>query len=231
MFAALTNSARKARTAQAAPLATGIVRLDRLLDGGFPRAAVTEILPAAEGRGEVEMILPALAELGSACWILPVLGSFEPFAPALEEAGIDLTAQLFLVPGSAREAFRTAEKAAASGEAGAVVAWLPPLAPEEDERAMNRLALAAELSGTCVFVYRPASMICARSPAKIRLQLSPAGGVESRVRATLRRTFFDAVKAETMTLLPQDEIRAVVDAAGKPLGCTDSPALAAGFGI
>ena len=122
MFAALTNSARKARTAQAAPLATGIVRLDRLLDGGFPRAAVTEILPAAEGRGEVEMILPALAKLGSACWILPVLGSFEPFAPALEEAGIDLTAQLFLVPGSAREAFRTAEKAAASGEAGAVVA-------------------------------------------------------------------------------------------------------------
>ena len=86
MLAALTNSARKARTAQAAPLATGIVRLDRLLDGGFPRAAVTEILPAAEGRGEVEMILPALAELGSTCWILPVLGSFEPFAPALEGA-------------------------------------------------------------------------------------------------------------------------------------------------
>src|ERR671932_1471839 len=78
---------------QAQTVATGYADLDaELLGGGWPTAALSEILCQAEGIGELSLVTPALATLTAAgkravCLSPPHL----PYAPALGAAGIDLT--------------------------------------------------------------------------------------------------------------------------------------------
>lgn len=105
-------------------------------------------------------------------WILPPQG-FTPYAPAFEAAGIDLSRQLFVVPASPEEAFRCAEAAVTSGEADAVVAWLAPLARDEDRRAVSRLALACTSRNVVLFGIRPASLACLPLTADLRVQFPP----------------------------------------------------------
>ncbi len=176
-----------AAPAAGSPLvSSAIPDLDALLGGGFPRGALTEILSAAPGRGELQIILAPAAALGPTLWVLPSTDIFELSAPAMEAAGIDLSAQLFCVPRSPAEAFGTAVRAAAEHAVSAVAAWLPPLASLDDRRAMRKLALAASSSGCTVFALRPAVMSCCASEAALRLQISPAPGASLRslVRAT-----------------------------------------------
>ena len=91
-------------------LACGIREIDDLLDGGFPKAGLTEILAPASRRGEVRMLLGAVSHAASAVWVLPERG-FEPFLPAFEAFGIDISRELFVVPPTAEEAFDAAELA------------------------------------------------------------------------------------------------------------------------
>ena len=114
-------------------LACGIREIDDLLEGGFPKAGLTEIMVPASRRGEVRMLLGAVSHAASAVWVLPERG-FEPFLPAFEAFGIDMSRELFVVPPTAEEAFDAAELALSSGEAEAVVAWLPALSPSRDRR-------------------------------------------------------------------------------------------------
>ena len=105
------------KTAEAGDrLASGIREIDDLLDGGFPKAGLTEILVPASRRGEVRMLLGAVSHAASAVWVLPERG-FEPFLPAFEAFGIDISQELFVVPPTAEEAFDAAELALSSGEA------------------------------------------------------------------------------------------------------------------
>src|SRR5258708_29490607 len=59
--------------------------------GGWPAGALTEILPAHEGIGELRLLGPALAGLSQRglrlAWIAP---PHLPYAPALAAAGIDI---------------------------------------------------------------------------------------------------------------------------------------------
>lgn len=169
-------------------VASGVALLDRMLPEGLPTAGFTEVLSSAAGRPEFRMMLAAAARLGSCVWVLPAEG-FEPFAPAFEATGVDLTRQLFVVPPSPEAAFEAAREAAASGEARAVFAWLPPLAPEADRRAVRRLALAAETCGTAVYAVRPAALACLPAAGEVRLQLTPAGRTTLRVRVLKRGTY------------------------------------------
>lgn len=171
------------RTSDVAVVPSGIPEVDRLLKGGFPRGGMTEILPVRQGYGELRLILGAVARLGRACWILSGSSDVEPYAPALTQAGIDISEQLFAVPASPEEAFWCAEHAAASGETDAVVAWLTPLTREKDSAALRRLHLAAARTGTTIFLFRPYGMSCVASPAELRLQLMP--GIRAD-RVTLR---------------------------------------------
>ena len=77
---------------------TGHAALDAVLPGGgWPEAALTELLIAADGLGEISLLLPTLARLTRAgrpvVWVDP---PDRPYAPALARAGVEL-AQLHIV--------------------------------------------------------------------------------------------------------------------------------------
>lgn len=153
-------------------VATGFAALDELLPGGgWPRGALTEILPAREGIGELRLLMPALARLSAEDgWLVWVAPPYLPYAPAIAAAGVRLKRMLVAHPGSVADAWWTAEQALRSGACGAVLAWLG--AP--DERRMRRLQLAAEAGKGCAVLFRSARAIQERSPAALRLHLEPA---------------------------------------------------------
>ena len=190
-----------ADASQSPRIASDIDALDALLSGGFPKAGLTELLPAAGARGEVDCVLGALAKLGRTVWVLPTECTYVPNGALLRARGMELSEQLFVVPSSAEEAFDTAVRAAASGEARAVIAWLPSLTTAEDFRAMRRLALASETAGIPVFVIRPAAMACTNSPAKLRLQLFRADRPNAvRVRANMESPLMPIVREAVVGL-------------------------------
>ncbi|MCP4042167.1 MAG: SOS cell division inhibitor SulA, partial [Gammaproteobacteria bacterium] len=73
-------------------LATGFTGLDAALPGGgWPVGALTEIFTAGDGIGELRLIMPALARLSSeGRWIVWVTPPYIPYAPALQQEGMDL---------------------------------------------------------------------------------------------------------------------------------------------
>src|SRR5262249_9708741 len=73
-------------------LPTGFPALNaELPGGGWPMAALTEILPEHEGIGEVRLLAPALAHLSTTGrWLAWIAPPYVPYAPALQAAGIDL---------------------------------------------------------------------------------------------------------------------------------------------
>ncbi|MDO5531948.1 hypothetical protein [Sutterella sp.] len=183
-FAASRSEAEK-------PIATGIECVDSLLEGGFPRRGVTEILVSGAHHGEVQMLIGALSHVPTGVWVLPSKGS-APFAPALQAAGADPDRQIFVIPATPAEAFEAAEMAAASGETAAVVAWLPALNPEADRIAIRRIALAAQTTGTAVFLIRPACLACLPLAGSMRVLVTPARDASVRVRSVVRRTWSTA---------------------------------------
>lgn len=163
-------------------LACGIPEVDALLEGGLPSKGLTEIFVSGARRGEVRMLLGAVSRAPSAVWVLPERG-FEPFLPAFEALGIDISRELFVIPPSAEEAFDAAELALASGEARVVTAWLPALSPEQDRLRLRRLALAAETRGAALFAIRPSALACLAPQGSLRLLFMPQGAGKIRIRA------------------------------------------------
>jgi cell division inhibitor SulA/protein ImuA len=154
-------------------LSSGYPALDRELPGGgWPAGALTEIVGARRGIGELQLLLPALAALTSAgkrvVWLAP---PHLPYPPALAAAGIDL-AQLALVraPGR-RDALWAAEQALRAGSCHALLAWLRHARFAD----LRRLAVAAEASRAFVALFRPQEAAGEPSPACLRLALEPAG--------------------------------------------------------
>ncbi|MEX6501336.1 translesion DNA synthesis-associated protein ImuA [Pseudomonas zhanjiangensis] len=145
---------------------TGHAALDALLPtGGWPESALSEILCAAEGCGELRLLWPTLARLSaSGERIVLVAPPHVPYAPAWQAAGVDLRA-LALIQASGREALWAAEQCLRSGSCGAVLCWLP----QADDRALRRLQVAAETGQTLAFAYRPLAAALNPSPAALRL--------------------------------------------------------------
>jgi len=165
-------------------LPTGFAALDRELPGGgWPAGALTELLGARAGIGELQLVLPALAALSWAgkriVWLAP---PHLPYAPALAAAGIDL-AQLALVraPGR-RDALWAAEQVLRAGSCHALLAWFPNARYEE----LRRLAVAAEASRAWVALFRPPQAAPGASPAALRMLLEPSSN-EISVRILKRR--------------------------------------------
>jgi protein ImuA len=203
-------------------ISTGVPEADALLGGGFPKGEMTEILCADPGRGELRLLFPALRAARHACWILRSASDFEPYAPALEAAGIDAAEQLFAVPASPEEAFWCAEHAASSGGADLIVAWLPPLSPRQDYLAMQRVQMAAHAAGATVFAFRPYVMSGASSPAKLRVQITPKNGALA-MRAALEGGLFGRSAAIAPAAAPARPAR---HAPQRPLTSADQLTLA-----
>lgn len=152
---------------------TGHGALDAVLPGGgWPPGALTELLLAGEGAGELHLLWPSLARLtASGERVVLVAPPFIPYPPAWLAAGIDLR-WLSLVEATRAEALWAAEQCLRSGSCGAVLCW-----PQQvDDRALRRLQVAAETGQTLAFACRPQQAALNPSPAALRIaiDLQPA---------------------------------------------------------
>ena len=167
-----------------AGLASGYPQLDRCLPGGgWPLAALTEILIGQYGIGELRLLMPALAQLSTEDtqvqygeqsepgWIVWIAPPFQPYAPALQQSGIDLSRVLIVRPKDDSELLWSAEQALSSGTCAAVLLWPDKL----DDQASRRLQLAAEKGHSWAIAFRPLTARQQPSAAALRLELQATG--------------------------------------------------------
>jgi cell division inhibitor SulA/protein ImuA len=153
-------------------VSSGFPQLDAgLPGGGWPAGALTEILPAHEGIGELRLLGPALAALSRLrlAWIAP---PHLPYAPALAAAGIDIARLVIVRTSSRKETLWAAEQALASNACGAVLAWIQGAKYAE----LRRLQIAAEGGRAPAFLFRPPETAGESSPAALRISLGTSRG-------------------------------------------------------
>lgn len=157
---------------------TGLAALDAALPtGGWPEAALTELLLPADGVGELELLWPALARMSAdGGLVVLVAPPYLPYAPAWQNAGVRLQS-LHVVDAAPRDALWAAEQCLRSGACAAVLCW--PHRP--DDRALRRLQVAAETGQSCGFALRPAQAAANPSPAALRIAIEPGSMRQLRV--------------------------------------------------
>lgn len=156
--------------------ATGFTALDaRLPEGGWPRGALTELLPTRAGIGELRLLMPALARISrGARWVAWVDPPHIPHAAALHACGIDLAHTLVVRTRDGRERLWALEQALRAGTCAAVLAWPGRIATT----ACRRLQLAAEAGNSLGFLFRDPAERDQPSHAALRLLLeSERGGL------------------------------------------------------
>lgn len=171
----LFNGGRVWKGRPAAPPAsvhpTGLAALDAVLpSGGWPEAALSEILVAQQGVGELRLVWPTLARLSAADErIVLVAPPYTSYPHAWQNAGVDLR-QLSVIQADERDALWAAEQCLRSGSCGAVLCW----PHKADDRALRRLQVAAETGQTLAFAWRALSEAINPSPAALRLAVEPS---------------------------------------------------------
>ncbi|MBX3704714.1 MAG: translesion DNA synthesis-associated protein ImuA [Steroidobacteraceae bacterium] len=165
-------------------LASGFAALDaQLPGGGWPRRALTELLLAHPGIGEMRLLGPSLAATLRAGRLVML---FDPPATlsawALAQLGLDAEQMLVIdgrsrLPGEmparqASDSLWALEQALRSGHVGALLAWLPSRLRAER---LRRLQLAAQAHDGPAFVLREMAAREHPSAAPLRLALQPAG--------------------------------------------------------
>jgi len=148
--------------------------LDRELPGGgWPAGALSEILCARHGVGELQLVLPALVALsragGRIAWLAP---PHLPYAPALAAAGLRLEFLTVVRAPGRRDTLWAAEQVLRAGACRALLLWLPHAGYGE----LRRLAVAAETGKAVTALFRPLQAAQEPSPAPLRLGLEPDGG-------------------------------------------------------
>jgi protein ImuA len=216
---------------------SGFAALDaQLPGGGWPAGALTELLLPHPGVGELRLLAPLLAALQrqgqGAIWFDPPA---EPCAWALLALGLD-PARMVLVrrrdglaasPGArqlpAADTLWALEQALRSGQAGAVLAWLPARLPPQ---ALRRLQLAAQAHEGAAFLLRDAALRAQPSPVPLRLLLASAGADRLQLQL-LKRRGPPAAQPLVLALPPVLPPAAAARAAQRPAAVPASrPALA-----
>jgi len=163
---------------------TGYPALDaRLPGGGWPQAALVEIMVPHLGGGELQLLLPVLAALSNqpvARWCVWIAPPLEPYAPALAARGLNLEHLLVVRTEIAAWA---CEQALGSAACDVVLAWIARPLP----RIVRRLQLAAQRGRALGFILCPATAQALREPsgAALRLSVEP---VEQGARITILRS-------------------------------------------
>lgn len=157
------------RRRRADGLATGFRALDAALHGGgWPRAALTEVLADRQGIGELRLLMPLLRDMANErLWQLWIDPPFTPYAPALQQHGID-PALLMIVRAPARQQLWACEQALRSAACGAVLFWPAAGLRYNDLRKLQVAAAAQQCAG---FLLRDSRCAQQPSPAALRLQL------------------------------------------------------------
>jgi cell division inhibitor SulA/protein ImuA len=204
---------------------SGFESLDRELPGrGWPQGQLIELLADRPGIGELSLLLPALAAVsrtaGTCVWVLPceqggtpsaaeapAAAPPLPYAPALQEAGIDLARNIFVRPMTPRESGWALEQSLRAAHLGALLGWLPDGGSSESEfRCLRRLHLLAQRHRALVFILRSARHAAAPSPAALRLLLQHESG---RLQVSvLKRRGRPVLEPVTLQIHPADWNRA-----------------------
>lgn len=157
-----------------AAMPSGIGPLDAVLpQGGWPAAALTEILQPLPASGELQLLLPTVARLTAAGRrVVLVAPPFVPHAVAWRAAGIALR-WLEIVEAAGQEIVWSLEQCLRSGSCAAVIGW-----PAAASHAMlRRLQVAAAAGQGLGFIVRHLRHAAQPSPAALRLQLLPGNRV------------------------------------------------------
>jgi cell division inhibitor SulA/protein ImuA len=188
-------------TAARAVIPTGFRELDRALPGGgWPLGAITEVFVAGYGIGELELLMPALAALTKEeparpkKWVAWIAPPFVPYAPALQQHGVNVDRLLMIHPTlSNKSRLWAVEQTVRSGSSAGVFAWVAAVDEGRDARGramqgaiaedviLRRLQLAAEDQGCWLLLFRPANARLERSPAALRIVLSQVQPAATRV--------------------------------------------------
>ncbi|MGM8851277.1 translesion DNA synthesis-associated protein ImuA [Salinicola sp. V024] len=149
-------------------IASGHAELDALLPGGgWPSAAISELLSSGAGNGELALLWPLLSRMtreGRPVVLVSPPGV--PYPAAWRQAGVALE-QCHWLDVQGREALWATEQCLRAGCCAVVVAWLP----QADSRLMRRLQVAATSGNTLAFVHRPLAKVSEASPAPLRIRL------------------------------------------------------------
>ena len=149
-------------------IATGNENLDRLLLGGWPVSALTELVTQQDGIGELSLLLPTVKHYASenklCVWLDP---PYQPYAPSLVNEGVPLDKLLIVRSKNSKEWLWAAEQSI-RGKA-LLFAWANRAQPRYS--ALRKLQLAATESLAPVFLFSPHNALKAHSPALLRLEL------------------------------------------------------------
>jgi hypothetical protein len=158
---------------------TGWAELDAALPaGGWPEAALSEILLPADGVGELRLLLPTLARLSRGS--RPIVLVAPPYAPCLagwQQHGVDMR-QVEIVAAGEADVLWATEQCLRSGSCAAVLAW----PRQADDRALRRLQVAADGGRALAFVFRDRRHLGNPSPAALRLELQALPQARAWVR-------------------------------------------------
>jgi hypothetical protein len=167
-----------------AAVPSGYAELDAALPGrGWPQGALTEILLEREGIGEIRLTLPAMvrvqAQRRDVVWVAP---PYQPYAPALAAAGVDLARLYIVACRTPQDALWAFEQSLRAPECGAAFAWLAT----QDQRVLRRLQVAARDGRTWGALWRRPGQRGSATAAPLRLQVSREQG-RLAVRVLKRR--------------------------------------------
>jgi len=154
---------------------TGFAALDEALGGGWPKAAMIELLTDVYGIGELQLILmllraPVPPDMPAPviAWINP---PYEPSAVALAQQGLLDRPHWLITTTSTQDALWSMEQTLKAGACAAVLAWVSSITTAS----LRRLKLATATGQTCAVLFRPSAASTEPSPAHIRLMLVPRG--------------------------------------------------------
>lgn len=141
--------------------------------GGWPLGALSELLLAESGVGELRLLRPALQALAAQGRALALVGApHVPNAAGLAAWGLPAQRLYWVRAGRGADLTWAAEQILRSQAFGGVLLWLPGARPET----IRRLQVLAQAGDAAVWVMRPAAAQRESSPAVLRLLLSPLPG-------------------------------------------------------
>lgn len=139
--------------------------------GGWPRRSVTEVLAAQPSVVEWRLLSPGLSQVVQAGGQVVVIGPpRHPHLPGLLHMGLCERQFIWVQTDAPAERLWTAEQLIKSNAAGAVIAWLPKVRPEQ----LRRLQVCALACDGLVFLCRPEAARHESSAAPLRV-LAHAG--------------------------------------------------------
>ena len=156
---------------QTAAMPSGYRALDaELPNGGWPSAALIELLLQQPGIGEIRLLRPVLTVIARKRRIALVQPPYLPQVAAWSAWGLPPERLLWIKTKRSADALWSAEQILRNGSCGALLLWQPHIRSE----ALRRLHLAAQGSETVFWMLRPLASAQDSSPAPLRLGLRTA---------------------------------------------------------